>query len=435
MAFLIPLIILGGVVLYLMTPQERMRLLKGALAAVLQLLHMATQTSPESERFGEFLRGRTRWPFATPAIVLVNIVVFGQMVVVPGSVSDPQTLMQWGANYGPLTTNGEWWRLVTATFVHSGFLHLLAITVGLVPLGLVLERLVGPLAFATAYVAAGVVANLVSLSESALAVSSGGSGAVCGVYGLLVGALVWIRLRAASSRQAPRDAPARHGSDASSPNGPPAAHGRIEVPMIVAKRVGAAFAIFAFYNLLTSDLRTSGELAGLAAGLAGGLGILSGIGAHKPPPRRIALAAAATVVLAIGSALPLRGVADVRPALERLVLVEERTAAAYDARVGEYRKGWITEEVLVQQIERTILPELRAAHARLMSVKGVPREHRPIVAAAEEYFRLRERAWLRRAEGLIETSMRMLQEADQAERESLAAFQRLKSSGVLSRST
>jgi membrane associated rhomboid family serine protease len=351
----------------------------------------------------------------TLAIVAVNVVVHGQMVLEPGPVNDPETLIRWGAHYGPVTTNGQWWRLVTATFVHAGLLHLIATIAGLVPVGMVLERIVGPIAFATVYLAAGILANLANLSDSALAVCLGASGAVFGLYGLLAGTLAWLRLRALFSKR------------------PPSEDERIEVPMIVAKRLGTGFAVFAVYNLITADLFTSSEIAGLTVGVAGGVGLMAGVGVQKPPARRVAVAAVGTLVVALAFALPLRGIADVRPALQRLVLVEERTSAAYDAKVGDYRKGWITEEVLVQQIERTILPELSAAYARLMAVKGVPQEHRPLVAAADEYFRLRERSWRRRAQGLVETSMRMLQEADRAERESLAAFQRLKSSGVLSR--
>jgi len=401
MSFLIPLLILAGVALYLMTPQERMRLLRAALATVGHGLHIMTQGSPESERLHEILRARTRWPLVTGAIVVVNVVVFGYMVLEPGAVSDPDTLIRWGANYGPRTTNSEWWRMVAALFVHSGLLHLLATMAGLVPLGLVLERLVGSVTFATVYLATGILAGFMSLSESALAVGVGASGAIFGLYGLMLASLIWgIAGRAA-----------------------------IPVPLATIKAVGMPAAVFFLYNLVSSDLSTAGELMGIASGFIGGLVLARGIAERKPPVRRIAAAAAATFVMSIASAVPLRGTADVRPALERVVSVEERTAAAYDAKVVQFRKGWISAETLAASIDRTILPELQAAHARVKALKGVPREHRPLVAAAEEYFRLREEAWRRRAEGLINASMRTLQEADRTERASLDAFRRIKQTG------
>jgi len=60
----------------------------------------------------------------------------------------------------------------------------------------------------------------------------------------------------------------------------------------------------------------------------------------------------------------------------------------------------ITAEALAQLIDRTIVPELHAAEARLKELDRVPHEHQPLVAGAEEYFRLRDASWRLRVEGL-----------------------------------
>ena len=94
-----------------------------------------------------------------PAFVAVNVIVF---LMMGGGGSRRETLVEWGASFGPRTTNGEWWRLAASMFVHTGFLQLLVNCAALVQLGLILERLVGHITFAAVYFAAGVLASLVS---------------------------------------------------------------------------------------------------------------------------------------------------------------------------------------------------------------------------------------------------------------------------------
>ena len=65
--------------------------------------------------------------------------------------------------------------------------------IGLVQAARMLERLVGPLALVVAYLTAGTFAAVVSLPGSPLSLTAGASGAVCGVYGLLLA--TWVRSR------------------------------------------------------------------------------------------------------------------------------------------------------------------------------------------------------------------------------------------------
>ncbi len=124
-------------------------------------------------------------------LVALNLGVFIGMIFGAGAIADPATLVAWGGNVGPRTSNGEWWRLVTAMFVHTGFWHLVASLAGLAQLGILLERLVGHVAFAALYLAAGVLASLVSLFASPLTVTVGATGAIFGLYGLLIAAIAW----------------------------------------------------------------------------------------------------------------------------------------------------------------------------------------------------------------------------------------------------
>jgi len=396
--YLLPLAVLAGIALYLLTPDERRRLFRATADAAGGLLRDALRAGPEDEPFRTALRARTRWAAAVPAIVLLNVAVFVRAAWAPGSLADPAALIAWGANYAPVTTSGEWWRVLTAPFLHHGPLHLLATLAGLVPLGLILERWIGSAAFAALYLGAGVIAALVGLSAAPVDVVAGAGGAVLGVYGLLAACALWALVRR-----------------------PP-----FRVPIRIVRTVAVNGALFLLYTVLDGSLGIEAALAGFATGFAGGMALARGVSAAKPPVRRVAAAAAAAVVIAVVSAIPLRGLVNVLPELERAAAFEARTAAAYAEAVGEFRKGWTSGDELASLIDGTILPELDAARVRLQALGKVPPEHQPLIAAAAEYFELREQAWRRRSEALRTANLRKLQDAERLERTALEAFGRMR---------
>lgn len=393
------LLVLSGAALYFMNPEERVRLTRFAVDGLRHALGAVTQPSSPGDPFDEMLRARTGRLLVTPVLVALNALIFTLMLVGRGALNDTQTLIEWGGNFAPRTTNGEWWRLIAAMFVHGGVFHLAATMAGLLPLGLIMERAVGRITFATMYLSAGLLAGVVSLwTTSPTSVSFGASGAVFGIYGLLLASLGW----AIVSRPA------------------------VPVPLITVKRLAAAAVPFFLYNLATGHLSTASELAGLGAGFVGGLVVARGVTREKPAVRRAAWLMAATIVIVVGAAVPLRGIVDFRPEVARIAAVEERTAGAYDEAVAKFRLGRIPARGLIQLIDRTIMPELQAVRARVTALRGVPQEQAPLVAAAEEYFQLREESWRRRAEGLLRSSADMLREADRKERAALEAFRKMR---------
>ena len=300
----------------------------------------------------------------------------------------------WGGSIGPRTTNGEWWRLVTSLFVHPGFLHLVANMLGLLQLGLLLERLVGRVAVAGVYLSAGVFASLVRLSASPVDVSVGASGAIFGMYGLLLASAIWGLFHRST----------------------------ITIPLRTAKKLIPAAAVFLLYNGLQSRPDHVGFLVGFACGLV----LARGLGDRKPAARRVAVAIGATAVIAIAAAVPLRGVTDARPEMARVVAVEDRTASAYETARDRFTLGRIAAAKLIELIDGTIMPELQETRARLTALDGVPEVHQPLVAHAEEYLRLRDESWRLRADGLRKTNLLTLRKADDRERAALQIIKKIR---------
>lgn len=367
-----------------------------AAAAVVQLQRARKAFLAERTALVPFhasLRERTPWAVVTPAFVLLNLAVFVLMVVGDGAVGDPETQLAWGASVGPRTTNGEWWRVATSLFVHGGFVALAINLACLAQIGLVVERLVGPVTFGGVYLAAGVLATLLQVSGAPMAVTAGATHAVLGIHGLAVASVLWT-LRSA-----------------------------VRLPLVALRSMAPVTTVFLLYNL--SELSSRSGMIALATGAVGGLVLARGIAEQKPPLRRIGMATAAALLLAVAAAVPVRGIADVRPELSRIIEVENTTTSAYQLAVDKFRKGRMSAEALAIVIDTTVVPELQAAQRRLSAVTGVPDQHQPLVTAAEEYLRLREQSWRQRAAALRKSSVPGLRDADKTERESLEAFRRL----------
>ncbi len=117
-----------------------------------------------------------------------NIAVFLAMALASGSIMDfnGEVRVRFGANYGPFTLSGEWWRLLTYMFLHGGLMHIAFNMWCLWELGALCESLYGRWTFAAIYLLTGVAAGLASVGWNPGTLSVGASGAIFGLAGALI---------------------------------------------------------------------------------------------------------------------------------------------------------------------------------------------------------------------------------------------------------
>jgi rhomboid protease GluP len=101
-----------------------------------------------------------------------------------GGSTDPGVLVRLGAMVPVLVAQGEFWRLVTAMFLHVGILHLAFNSFALYLFGSLVEGSIGSARFIAIYVISGLCAGAASFTFSAPGtVAAGASGAVFGLLG------------------------------------------------------------------------------------------------------------------------------------------------------------------------------------------------------------------------------------------------------------
>ena len=369
------LLIVSGVLVgfagYLMTPEERVRALAMLRAAAIRFAETAVGGS-SAQPFGKALVERTRWPWVGPAIACGSVLVFLSITLGLGAAAGNDGALAWGANIGPLTTNGEWQRLLAAAFVHPHLIDLIACLAGLAAFGLIAERLIGSVAFAAVCASSAIVANLVSLTVDPLRLSTGASAIVFGVYGLLAAAAcrVLVANRAAL------------------------------VPWEVARPLAPVSAVFLLYAMAAPGLVLKAEIAAFLTGAICGIVLTKNIQQGKPPVRLTGRLLAATAVIAIVSAVLLRGIDDGRVEVAAVTALEERIARRYEAEVDRYHEGGSSADQLIRMIEATFVPELQAAQQRVELLDRVPDEQRPSIDYTNQYLQRRQESWRLRVDGL-----------------------------------
>jgi membrane associated rhomboid family serine protease len=124
----------------------------------------------------------------TWAIVAANVIVFAVDGILSGSGSPLNggsgPLSEAGAVFGPSVADGEWWRLITAAFLHLGVLHIVFNMYALWLFGPIIEQMYGHVEFAVIYVLCALGGNVLTILAAPDQAALGASGAIFGLFGL-----------------------------------------------------------------------------------------------------------------------------------------------------------------------------------------------------------------------------------------------------------
>jgi rhomboid protease GluP len=131
---------------------------------------------------------------ATYLLLGINVAVYLWMLHagVDRLTPSPEDLMRFGANNAEAVVMGhQWWRVITAMFVHVGLVHLATNMWCLWNLGVIGEPLLGFFGTCSVYLLTGAAGNLLSVAVNLALqergeVGAGASGAVFGIAGILI---------------------------------------------------------------------------------------------------------------------------------------------------------------------------------------------------------------------------------------------------------
>ena len=121
-------------------------------------------------------------PIITYALVIINILLY----IIPITFGFYNNIIEKFCIYGPAIRNGEYYRILTGTFLHANLLHLGFNCYALAILGSQLESFLGKPKYLIVYLFSGLIGSLFSMTFGGDYYSIGASGAIFGLMGSLV---------------------------------------------------------------------------------------------------------------------------------------------------------------------------------------------------------------------------------------------------------
>jgi rhomboid protease GluP len=335
-------------------------------------------------------------PWLTHVLIGINLVIWIAMVGTGVHAFEPEAtaLLEWGGNLGILTSSGQWWRLLTAMFLHAGIIHLAFNLYFAWVVGRVCEQIFGSAAYAVVYFGSGLIASLVSAAWQPEVVSIGASGALFGVFGAFLA--FTLRRRSVLPDEFVRS-----------------------VRRNALILIGVNLAI----GIVVPGIDVVAHVAGLVAGF--GLGYLIAAMAEKPVKtpreakivrvRAIAAATVATVVVLVGGVFA-------TPRWDNPLAVFEKHGPRHDELMDRYQTA-ATPDERARVIESELLPFLREAELNLRGLDRIPDKLHDLVDDHIRYYELQQQAFALELDGLRNNDPVMLAEAEDLHAEAIAALE------------
>jgi rhomboid protease GluP len=240
---------------------------------------------------------------ATTLLIGINTAVFLGMLLTGGSPMgfSPDITLRWGANVGPYTLGGEYWRLVTAGFVHHSLFHFAINMWCLLSLGQLSEKLFGRAATVAIYLLTGVGGAMLSIGVNPLRSEVGASGAIFGIAGALLSGIKF---------------------------------GNVPVDSIHKRQIFSSLAFFVIFNLgfgLLPGIDNWCHFGGLVSGFLFGAPLANAAASGRKSLEWAVMVLAAFVLLGIGSRLVLsRGhVSQMRVGVDKIHGEDYRGAVSW----------------------------------------------------------------------------------------------------------
>ena len=312
--------------------------------------------------------------FVTWALIALNVLVFIGMALSGLSIMDPsqEGLIKWGADYGPLVTHGEWWRMFTATFIHIGIVHIAMNMWVLYGIGPFVERLFGNISFFVLYVLSGLGGSLLSLLWKPDILSAGASGAVFGLYGGLLGFLLRER------RTVPK-----------------------ERLMSLLQNAGIFLVFNLGYGLKDSRVDMGAHLGGFLTGFVVALALarpLSPINMSKRLQTAALVAVGGLALIAVGTTR-IQAVDDLILEIAHFDPLENKVIELFDAAVHKVEGQVITPQAFGDFVEQKVLPPYQDEAAKISHLKTSDRQLQ-LKNQLQQYLKLRVEGYSEIARGV-----------------------------------